>query len=114
MGSDDISEFTSDTSIGTIHVRIVDLTNGLLLLLSDRDQYRLGITVVAIPPGQGRSEPTSSSLFSMEMDATLARTLVEQIANWTNKTCMIVLGIPKMTREVMMELLLVLKNRLVS
>ena len=114
MGFEDISEFTSETSIGAVRVRIITLANGLLLLISDKDKYRLGISAVAIPPGQGRSEPTSSALFTMGTDVTLVRTLVERIASWTNNTCMIVMGIPQLTREVMMELLLVLKNHLVT
>ncbi len=114
MSFDDISEFTSETSIGVIHIRITSLTNGLLLLISDKDKYRLGISAVAIPPGQGRNEPTSTAMFTMGMDVTLVRTLVERIASWTNTTCMVVMGIPKLTREIMMELLLVLKNHLVT
>ena len=114
MSFDDISEFTSETSIGVIHIRITSLANGLLLLISDKDKYRLGISAVAIPPGQGRNEPTSTAMFTMGMDVTLVRTLVERIASWTNTTCMVVMGIPKLTREIMMELLLVLKNHLVT
>ena len=114
MSFDDIVEFTCDTSIGVIHIRILTLANGLLLLLSDKEQYRLGISAVAIPPGQGRAEPTSTALFTTGIDIMLVRTLVERIASWTNNTCMLVMGIPQLTREIMMELLQVLKSHLVS
>ncbi|TFG33883.1 hypothetical protein EU527_06140 [Candidatus Thorarchaeota archaeon] len=114
MGFDDISEFTSETSIGVIRFRILNLANGHLLLISDKDQYRLGVSAVAIPPGQGSSEPTSASLFSMGIDITLVRTLAERVAAWTNTTCMVIIGISQLTREVMIELLLVLKNHLLS
>ena len=114
MSLDDIEEFTCETQIGVIHIRIITLANGFLLLFSDKEEYRLGISAMAIPPGQGRAEPTSTALFTTGLDVTLVRTLVERIASWTNSTCMIVMGIPQLTREVMMELLQVLKNRLVS
>jgi hypothetical protein len=114
MGIDDISEFTSETSIGIVHVRILTLANGLLLLISDKDQYRLGISAVAIPPGQGSSEPTSTAIFTMGIDITLVRTLAERVASWTNNTCMVVMGISQLTREAMMEILLALKNHLLS
>ena len=44
-------------------------------------QYRLGISAVAIPPGQGRSDPTSTALFTMGLDTTLVRTIAERIGN---------------------------------
>lgn len=113
MGFEDISELTSETSIGTVRIRILNLENGLLLLFSDKEQYRLGISAVAIPPGQGRSEPTSTALFTMGLDITLVRTIAERVASWTNNTCMVVSGIPQLNREVMMEILSVLRDHLV-
>ena len=114
MGFDDISELTSETSIGTVNIRILNLENGLLILFSEKEQYRLGISAVAIPPGQGRSEPTSTHLFTMGLDTTLVRTIAERIASWTNNTCMIVSGLTKLNREVMMELLTFLRDHLVA
>ena len=114
MGFDDISELTSETSIGNIKIRILNLENGLLMLFSEKEQYRLGISAVAIPPGQGRSEPTSTALFTMGLDTTLVRTMAERIASWTNNTCMVVSGIPQLNREVMMELLSFLRDHLIA
>jgi hypothetical protein len=114
MGFDDISELSSEFSIGIVNIRILNLENGLLILLSEKEQYRLGISAVAIPPGQGRSEPTSTPLFTMGLDTTLVRTIAERIALWTNNTCMVVSGISKLTREVMMELLSFLRDHLVA
>lgn len=114
MTSDDISELTSETSIGTVKIRILNLENGLLLLFSDTEQYRLGISAVAIPPGQGRSEPTSAASFTMGLDITLARTIAERVASWTNNTCMVVSGVTQLNRDVMMELLSTLRDHLVS
>lgn len=114
MGFNDISELTSETSIGDVKIRILNLENGLLILLSEKEQYRLGISAVAIPPGQGRSEPTSTALFTMGLDTTIVRTIAERIASWTNNTCMIVSGLPQLSREVMMELLSFLRDHLVA
>ena len=113
MEFDDITEFSSETSTGTIKVRLMSLSNGLLVLITDSEQFRLGVAAVAIPPGQGRSEPTSSGLFTMGLDATLVRTLAERIASWTNQTCMLVLGMSPLTRESMVELTSLLRNHLV-
>lgn len=114
MGFDDITELTSETSIGDVYIRILNLENGLLLLFSEKEQYRLGISAVAIPPGQGRSEPTSTALFTMGLDTTLVRTIAERIASWTSNTCMVVSGITKLNRDVMMELLTFLRDHLVA
>ena len=114
MAFDDISELTAETSIGNVKIRIQTLENGLLLLFSEKEQYRLGMSAVAIPPGQGRSDPTSTATFTMGLDITLVRTIAEQIASWTNNTCMVVSGIPQLNRAVMMELLSVLRDHLVA
>jgi len=113
MGHDDISELTSETSIGTIKIRLLSLENGLLILLSEKEQYRLGISAVAIPAGQGRSAPTSTPLFTMGLDTTLVRTIAERVASWTNNTCMIVCGLTQLNRELMMEILSFLRDHLV-
>jgi hypothetical protein len=115
MEFEDITEFSSETSAGTVKVRIMSLSNGQLVLVTDSNQYRLGLSAMAIPPGQGRSEPTSSGLFTKELDSTLVRTLAERVASWTNQTCMLVLGISgTLNRERMMELTSLLKNHLVG
>jgi hypothetical protein len=114
MEFEDISEFSSETSAGTIKIRIMDLSNGQLVLITDSDRFRLGLSAVAIPAGQGRSEPTSTGLFTEGLEITLVRTLAERVASWTNQTCMLVLGMSALTRERMMELTSLLKDHLVS
>lgn len=114
MGLDDISEFSSETSVGTIRVRIIDLENGLLILISDREQFRLGPSAVAIPAGQGSSEPTSTGLFSVSSDNALVRTAAERVASWTNRTCLVVIGLSQMSREVMLEIVSLLRDRFVT
>ncbi len=114
MEFEDISEFSSETSAGTIRIRIMDLSNGQLVLITDSDRFRLGLSAVAIPAGQGRSEPTSTGLFTEGLEITLVRTLAERVASWTNQTCMLVLGMGALTRERMMELTSLLRDHLVT
>jgi hypothetical protein len=114
MKYDDLSEFSSETSIGTIRVRTLDLENGLLILITDKDRFRLGLSAVAIPPGQGSLEPTSTGLFSMGLDNALVRTVAERVASWTNRTCMIVSGLPQMNRETMLEIMSLLRDHFVT
>jgi hypothetical protein len=115
MEFEDITEFSSETSAGTVKFRIMGLSNGQIVLITDSDRFRLGLSAMAIPAGQGRSEPTSAGLFTKELDSTLVRTLAERVASWTNQTCMLVLGISdQLTRERMMELTSLLRNHLVG
>jgi len=114
MEFEDVSEFSSETSIGTIRFRILDLENGLIILISDKERFRLGLSAVAIPPGQGSSEPTSTGLFSMGLDNALVRTVAERVASWTNRTCMIVMGLTQMNREIMLEIVSLLRNHFVA
>ncbi len=114
MEFEDISEFSSETSAGTIKIRIMDLSNGQLVLITDSDRFRLGLSAVAIPAGQGRSEPTSTGLFTEGLEITLVRTLAERVASWTNQTCMLVLGMSALTRERMMELTSLLRDHFVT
>lgn len=114
MEFDDISEFSSETSAGTIKIRIMTLTNGKLVLISDSKSFRLGLSAMAIPAGQGRSEPTSVGFFTTEIESTLVRTLAERLASWTNQTCMLVVGMTSLTRERMLELMSVLRDHLLT
>lgn len=112
--SSDIIEFESNYSKGTLRVRMLELDNGLLVLLSDSDKYRLGQSAMAIPPGQGRTEPTSAGVFGGALDSALIRTIAERMAAMTGQTCMIVSGIRDLSREIMMEIVVILKNHLVA
>ncbi len=110
----DITEFESRYSGGSLRVRLIELENGLLVLLSDAERFRIGQTAMAIPPGQGRTEPTSTGVFSGAMDSALIRTIAERIAAMTGQACMVVSGIREMTRNIMMEIVVILKNHLVA
>ena len=115
MDFEDITEFSAETSTGKIRVRTLSLSNGQIVLISDSDQFRFGLSAMAIPPGQGRTSPTSSGLFSMKVDSALVRTLAERVASWTNQTCMLILGIgDTLTRERTMELTAILKDHFVA
>jgi hypothetical protein len=114
MEFDDITEFTSETSTGSVKIRIMTLTNGLLVLISDSNKFRLGLSAMAIPAGQGRSEPTSVGFFTKEIDSTLVRTLAEKLASWTNQTCMLVVGMSSLSREGMLELMSLLRDHFLT
>lgn len=114
MEFDDITEFSSETSAGTVKIRIMTLANGILVLISDSNKFRLGLSAMAIPAGQGRSEPTSVGFFTKDIDSTLVRTLAERLASWTNQTCMLVVGMSSLTRERMLELMSVLRDHLLT
>ena len=114
MEFDDITEFSSETSTGTIKVRIMTLTNGILVLISDSDKFRLGLSAMAIPAGTGRSEPTSVGFYTKDIDSTLVRTLAERLASWNNQTCMLVVGMSSLTRERMLELMSVLRDHFLT
>lgn len=112
--SSDVTEFESNYSKGILRVRLIELENGLLVLLSDSERFRLGQSAVAIPPGQGRTDPTSSGVFSGVLESALIRTIAERIAIMTGHTCMLVSGIREMSRDTMMEIIVILKNHLVA
>jgi hypothetical protein len=114
MEFDDIRQFESDTSQGKIRFRIMDLDNGTLVLISGSDKFRLGLSAVAIPPGQGRSEPTSTGLFSAGLDAALVRTLAERVSALINQSCMVVVAVSALNQALMMELMTILKSHLLT
>ncbi|TFF91592.1 hypothetical protein EU545_03535 [Candidatus Thorarchaeota archaeon] len=110
----DIREFTATTSSGSVRFLELGLANGRMLLITDADQFRLGVSAIAIPPGPGRTEPTSTGFYTMGLDTTLVRTMAERIALWTNQTCMIISGVRNLNRQLMMELTSVLRDHLVT
>lgn len=114
MEQQDIKEYEVNTSLGKVKLRIIQLDNGLLLLFSDSDKFRLGFSSVAIPPGHGRPGPSSASMFSTGLDAALSRTLAEKIAALTGQTCMIVLAIKDLSQLTIMEILNSIKSILVA
>ncbi|UCE09977.1 MAG: hypothetical protein JSW61_13545 [Candidatus Thorarchaeota archaeon] len=114
MEFSDIREFESDTSGGKLKFRMMDLENGALVLITDSPAFKLGLSAVAIPPGQGRNEPTSSGLFTMGLGSTLVRTIAEKVAAYLNKTCMIVVHVAQMDRAVMVDIISALKSNLVE
>jgi hypothetical protein len=114
MEFDDISEFSKDTSFGMVKIRIMTLENALLIMISDTDSFKIGLSAIAIPPGKGSSGPTSTGLFSMNIDTALVRTMSERLAVWTNQTCMVIIGLKQMNREITLELLKLLRDYLVT
>ena len=112
--SDDIRDFDVDSSKGKIRLRILEMDNGLILLISDSEKFRIGLSAIAIPGGQGRTQATSSGLFTAGLDAALVRTLAERVAIWTNQTCLVVVGVKALDRDTLMELTVILKNHLVT
>ncbi len=114
MDFEDIRHFESDTDLGKIRIRVLDLENGTLVLLTDSEKFRLGLSAVAVPPGRDESEPASSGFFSEGLDTILARTLAERIVSWTGKTCMIVVAVKGLTQKVMVQLMTSLKNHLLT
>jgi hypothetical protein len=114
MSHDDIQEFESETSRGKIKARFIQMENGLLVMITESEKYRLGVSAIAIPPGQGRSSPSSKSEFSVGVEDALVRSIAERLAAWTNQMCMLVLGMKEIDRALMMEIMSFLKMHLVS
>lgn len=114
MEFDDISEFSKDTSFGMVKIRIMTLENSLLVMISDTDRFKLGPSAIAIPPGKGSSHPTSTGLFSMSIDTSLVRTMSESLASWTNQTCMVIIALKQMNREITLELVRLLRDHFVT
>ncbi|MFW9845426.1 MAG: hypothetical protein ACFFD6_01655 [Candidatus Thorarchaeota archaeon] len=114
MEFDDIRQFESDTSLGKIRVRVMELENGMILLISDSEKFKMGLSAVAIPPGQGRSEPTSTGLFSAGLNSALVRTLAERVAAWINRACMVVVAVSGLNQTTMLELMTILKNHFLT
>jgi hypothetical protein len=114
MTTDDIQDFESQTSQGTVYIRIITMENGHLVLISDSERYRLGLSAIAIPAGHGRNEPTSVDLVSMGLESDLVRLIAEGVSAWTNQACMILVGMKNLDRLVMMDLTLFLKNHFMT
>jgi len=114
MDLSDIRQFESDTSRGKIRVRVTELENGSLIMITDSDKYKLGLSAVAIPPGQGRIEPTSTGLFSAGLDSTHVRTLAERVSSWMSQTCIMFIAVGQLDQAFMLEILTILKNYLLA
>lgn len=112
MDATDIDDFEIETSTGLLRLRVMYLENGLVVLLSDSDNFRLGNTAVGIPEGRGRTEPTSTTLFSNAIDSTLARTLAERVSSWKNQACILVVSVKELDRTSTMDVMRALKQHL--
>jgi hypothetical protein len=110
---EDTIEFEAPISKGNLKIRVTTLENGILILLTDGGSFRLGQSAIAIPPGHGRQEPTSTGFFTTGPDSTIVRTLAERVAGITNQTCMLVVGMKEITQAMMLEIMLTLKNHFV-
>ncbi|NHI83369.1 MAG: hypothetical protein EAX81_03605 [Candidatus Thorarchaeota archaeon] len=114
MEFSDIRQFELDTSRGKVRVRVMEFENGQLFLLSDSEKFRLGLTAIAIPPGQGRAEPTSTGFLSAGIDSAHIRTIAERVSSWVGQTCMIVAAVGTIDQPYMLELLTSLKEHILS
>lgn len=114
MEFSDIRQFELNTSRGKVKVRVMEFENGQLFLLSDSEKFRLGLTAIAIPPTNGRAEPTSSSFLSAGIDATHIRTIAERVSSWVGQTCMIVAAMSNIDQTYMLEILTSLKGYILS
>ncbi len=112
MDTQSIDDFNVETTTGLLRLRVMYLENGLIVLLSDSSNFKLGNTAVSIPEGTGRNEPTSTTLFSNALDSTLARTLAERVSSWTNQACILVVSAKDLNRASTMEVMKVLKQHL--
>ncbi len=109
-----ISDFTAETSKGKLIFRMMELENGLMVMISDSNRYKIGPSAVAIPSGTGHSGPTSTGLFTMGVDTTLVRTIAERISAWTGQPCMAIVAVSEFDRTTMMEVVSSLKERLLT
>ncbi len=112
--SSDILEFSVEQPHGLFRFRIMRLANGLLILISDSDSFRLGLSAVAVPPPHDSKIPTSMSLLGAGMDLSMVRAIAERIASLTGHTCLVVVGVRHLDMTVMSEIVNALKNHLVS
>jgi len=114
MGLDGIRDLEHETEHGKLRIRAMDLENGLLILISDSDRFRLGPSAIAIPAGQGRVEPTSTGFLSIGEDAVQVRILAETVAKRTGRTCMMVIAVKELSRALMVDITKVLREHLLE
>lgn len=109
-----ISDFSAETSKGKLLFRLMELDNGLMVLISDSNKYRIGPSAVAIPSSTGQSGPSSTGLFTMGVDTTLVRTIAERLSAWTAQPCMAIVAVSDFDRSTMLEVVSILKDRFVT
>ncbi|NWF96138.1 MAG: hypothetical protein HXY34_08340 [Candidatus Thorarchaeota archaeon] len=104
MTSDDTCEFESNLPHGLFRFRIIRLANGYLVLVTDSESFRFGVSAIAAPPVEGSRDHTSMSLLGTGLDTTLVRTIAERVSVLTNSTCMLMVAVSGLDRNVMMEI----------
>jgi len=104
MESSEIQDFESETERVRLRVRVMHLENGLLILISDSERFRLGLSAVAIPAGPSRQEPSSTGFLSIGEDAIQVRVLAETVAKRTGQMCMVVVAVKELNRTLMMDI----------
>lgn len=109
-----IQDLTVTTKGGDLLVRLMELENGLSVFISTSKRPRLGLIALSTPPVSGHTEPSSSSLFGANPESALVRTIAERITQWTGQSCLIVVAVKPLDRELVMEILRSLKNHLLS
>ncbi len=110
--SSDILEFSVEQPHGLFRFRVIRLANGLLILVTDTDSFRLGLSAVAVPPPVGSRSPTSMSVLGTGMDLSIVRAIAERIATLTGHTCLVVVGVRHLDLTVMTEIVNSLKMHL--
>ncbi|TXT56730.1 MAG: hypothetical protein BAJATHORv1_20323 [Candidatus Thorarchaeota archaeon] len=114
MTSESFHDISTEISSGTLKVRIMELQNGLLILLSDSDEFRLGLSAVAMPGMEDRKNPTSTGIFTFDTNAMLIRTLSEQITTISGQSCMVISSVRNLNQLKLMEIMNVLKGILTA
>jgi hypothetical protein len=107
-------DFKTTLAHATLSFRIMKLENGLLVMISDSDAFRLGPSAVSVPSGQLRREPTSMVVSGVGQDLMIVRSIAERISAWTNSMCMLIVAVKNINRELMLEIVNVLKSHLVT
>ncbi len=114
LDCEDIVQFEGDIPNGHIRVRINELENGILVLITDSETFKLGPTCIATPSRPGMSEPISNALFVSGFESTVVRTIAERIAVWTKRTCLLVVHAKNLDRDFMVSVLGLLKAHLLD
>ncbi|RDE14725.1 MAG: hypothetical protein C4K49_07155 [Candidatus Thorarchaeota archaeon] len=104
MESGEIQDFESETERARLKVRVMHLENGLLILISDSERFRLGLSAVAVPGGSGRPEPSSTGFLSVGEEAVQVRILAETVAKRTGQMCMVVVAVKELSRAFLMDI----------
>ncbi|MBD3405795.1 MAG: hypothetical protein GF411_06655 [Candidatus Lokiarchaeota archaeon] len=114
MTKEEINDISVEISSGTLYIRIMDLENGMLILLSDSLKFRLGVSVIAMPGTDVHRRPLSRGIFAYDGNTSLLRSLSEQIARLSGRSCMLVSSVKELDQAKLIEIMAVFKGILLS